>query len=216
MIVSILDALTIFHRCQGLDLEKLANKKRFIFVDGLTSLFLPAMSSKAPSTSTPSSANPRPADIAQIREDIKSSIHALQDKEEQNNPVLIIDGLDLVLATFATADPVSLSSMVLDLCENVHTTILCLASDEPFVHQQRTPLEINQASFLLSMAHMADLLISLRGLGTGCARDVSGVLRISRRCTSIHINEGGKEEDGRELLYHVSGDGVVKVFERGE
>jgi elongator complex protein 6 len=122
----------------------------------------------------------------------------------------------VLLATSASADPVALNTAVLELRERVHSTVLCLASDEHFVHRQRTPLEINQASFLLSMAHMADLVISLRGLDTGSARDVSGVLRISRVGYADGVDEGQGEEKGRELLYNVGGDGGVKVFERGE
>lgn len=57
--------------------------------------------------------------------------------------------------------------------------------------------------------------MGVRALETGAARDVSGVLRITRG--------GGweEEEDGTEmgreveLLYLVGRDGNVKVFERG-
>lgn len=59
--------------------------------------------------------------------------------------------------------------------------------------------------------------MGVRALETGAARDVSGVLRITRG--------GGWEEDGEEegegmgreveLLYLVGRDGNVKVFERG-
>lgn len=65
---------------------------------------------------------------------------------------------------------------------------------------------------MVSMAHQARLILSVRGLDTGVARDVSGVLRISK---------GGafEEEDGeieeRECLYFVGGDGGVRVSERG-
>lgn len=83
--------------------------------------------------------------------------------------------------------------------------------------RQQTPLEINHAAFLLSVAHQADLVMSLRPLDTGTARDVSGVIRIS-------MGEGidGDDDDvdaksqARELLYFVGGDGAVKVFERGQ
>lgn len=60
--------------------------------------------------------------------------------------------------------------------------------------------------------------MGVRALETGAARDVSGVLRITRGG-----GYGGWEEDeegegrGREveLLYLVGRDGNVKVFERG-
>lgn len=82
----------------------------------------------------------------------------------------------------------------------------------PFVTAQQTPLEVNHASILLSIAHQADLVIGLRLLDTGAARDVSGVMRIS-------VNEDDEDEkervEDKELLYFVGGDGAVKVFERG-
>jgi elongator complex protein 6 len=101
----------------------------------------------------------------------------------------------------------------------VHATILTLSADTPLVTAQQTPLEINSAAFLLSMAHQADLTIGIRTLDTGAARDVSGVLRISIGDNDEDDEEAkeellGKEE--RELLYYVGQDGGVKVFERGQ
>lgn len=72
---------------------------------------------------------------------------------------------------------------------------------------------MNHASFLLSTAHQADLVISLRLLDTGAARDVSGVMRISINENDEDEKERGAED--KELLYFVGGDGAVKVFERG-
>jgi elongator complex protein 6 len=74
-------------------------------------------------------------------------------------------------------------------------------------------LEINTQAFLVGMAHEADLLIGCRGLDSGGAGDVSGVVRVTK--------SAGNEEDERrdwkeqELLYFVKGDGDVKVWERG-
>lgn len=51
----------------------------------------------------------------------------------------------------------------------------------------------------------------MRLLDTGTAKDVSGVVRITR-------GGGGLERaiEEHEYLYHVGGDGGVKVFERGQ
>lgn len=77
-------------------------------------------------------------------------------------------------------------------------------------------METKSAAFILGVAHQADLIIGVRLLDTGAARDVSGVLRIT-------VADEDEEEDGlategleRELLFHVGGDGGVKVFERGQ
>lgn len=54
--------------------------------------------------------------------------------------------------------------------------------------------------------------MSVRELNTGAAKDVSGVLRISKEAWQS-ATDGPVEE--REYLYYVGSDGGVKVFERG-
>lgn len=56
--------------------------------------------------------------------------------------------------------------------------------------------------------------MSVRGLDTGVARDVSGVLRITRGAGSWVEREGDGLEE-KECLYFIGGDGGAKVFERG-
>ena len=51
------------------------------------------------------------------------------------------------------------------------------------------------------------MVISLRLLDTGTAKDVSGVIRITHREARVKDHE---------YLYHVGGDGGVRVFERGQ
>lgn len=53
--------------------------------------------------------------------------------------------------------------------------------------------------------------MAVRELETGAARDVSGVLRVTRGGDC----EGGEVEE-REMLYFVGRDGNVRVFNRGE
>ena len=85
------------------------------------------------------------------------------------------------------------------------------SADEALVVRQETRLEREHAAFVLGLAHQADVVMGVRSLDSGAAGDVSGVLRIT---------SGGGDADGvveeRELLYHVSGDGAARVFERGE
>lgn len=95
--------------------------------------------------------------------------------------------------------------------KKVHALILTLSADEPLVSSQTTTLEKEHAALVLSAAHEAKMVMSLRLLDTGTAKDVSGVIRITR---------GGAESERsieeREYLYHVVGDGGVRVFERGQ
>ena len=79
-----------------------------------------------------------------------------------------------------------------------------------------TPLEINHTAFITDMAHQARFVMSLRLLSTGAAKDVSGVLRITRGPGLEDEDEAGAAEiKEMEVLYFVGGDGSVKVFERG-
>lgn len=75
-------------------------------------------------------------------------------------------------------------------------------------------MEINHAAFLVGLAHQARVVISLSGLETGAAKDISGVLRIGRGGAEEE-QEGFDAVEEKELLYFVGGDGGVRVFERG-
>lgn len=75
---------------------------------------------------------------------------------------------------------------------------------------KNTPLETNHAAFVMGITHQARAVLGIKGLETGAARDVSGVLRIGRGAG----DEGGEVEE-KEVLYFVGGDGGVRVFERG-
>ena len=75
-----------------------------------------------------------------------------------------------------------------------------------------TPLEISHLAFLTAVAHQATSIISLKGLDTGSAKDVSGVLRVNRGAEA----ESSKTVlDEKEFLYFVENDGGVRVFDRG-
>ena len=76
---------------------------------------------------------------------------------------------------------------------------------------QTTSLEKEHASFVVSLAHESEIVLSLRLLDTGVAKDVSGVVRIG--CGG---QDTGRAVEEREFLYHVGGDGGVRVFERGQ
>lgn len=96
-----------------------------------------------------------------------------------------------------------------------------MAADSPLIHnasttgnQLSTPIETEHAAFAIGMAHRARSVIQLRTLETGAARDVSGVLRISRG--GGWIAEAEDNLDERELLYYIQRDGGVRVFGRGE
>ena len=88
---------------------------------------------------------------------------------------------------------------------------MTLSADEPLISAQTTTLEKEHAAFALSLAHEAEAVLSLRVLDTGAAKDVSGVVRITRGGGDL-----GRSIDEHEYLYHIGGDGGVRVFERGQ
>ena len=67
---------------------------------------------------------------------------------------------------------------------------------------------MNHIAFIAGLAHQARLVMGLRLLDTGTAKDVSGVIRVTR-------GPQGDDLEEKELLYFVGGNGEVKVFERG-
>ena len=77
------------------------------------------------------------------------------------------------------------------------------------------PLETESARFLTQQAHNARLVISVRELATGAARDVSGVLRVTRPDCTYSGGPEDPEITEMEALYLVQRDGGVKVFQRG-
>ena len=84
-----------------------------------------------------------------------------------------------------------------------------MSVDSPLVQSTATPLEINHTALVTSLAHQSHLVISLRLLDTGTAKDISGVLRITKG------PESSDQLEEKEVLYFVAGDGAVKVFPRG-
>lgn len=105
----------------------------------------------------------------------------------------------------------------------VHATIVTCAADTPLLAAAvrgegvPTPLEAESAAFVVQQGHGADFVVSARELETGAARDVSGVLRVTRGGAAFAREEEDGAEEVREMeaLYLVQRDGNVKVFERG-
>jgi len=163
----------------------------------------------------------RSTKLADIKREIEGAIADLR----ASRKILVIDQLDALLAvTDDSTTSLTLQDAILSLrsvsfgleevrhslnpSQLVHSTLLTLSADVPLVATQVTTLEREHASLVLSSAHEADMVLALRMLDTGTARDVSGVVRIT--------GPGAEGLGGAtEYLYHVVADGGVKVFERG-
>ncbi|EEH07539.1 conserved hypothetical protein [Histoplasma capsulatum G186AR] len=167
--------------------------------------------------------------------DLRSDDRASDEMPVDNDVLLVVDQPDLLLAATGPGmgvGAVEMGEFLLGLRQRVHSAVVTLAADSPLIHagsvksthQQPTPLEREHASLVVGMAHQARMVMQLRGLDTGVAGDVSGVLRISRGggwVPEVGIANKGQSHDHsgleeKEVLYFVQGDGAVRVFERGE
>ncbi|RWA09168.1 hypothetical protein EKO27_g5928 [Xylaria grammica] len=181
----------------GLDLDVAGKRGSFIFVDGLSGLF--TQSSDAGRRQPVADSSGRRVLLAattdHLRRTLEDAVAHAQALNPETQVVLVIDQPDVLLAT--GGDTIS--------GQGLRSTILGL--------REGTSLEKEHSSLALSLAHDAQLVMSLRILETGTAKDVSGVLRVT---------PGGDEEtsstpvEDRELLYFIRGDGSVRVFERGQ
>ena len=94
--------------------------------------------------------------------------------------------------------------------QHAYATIITASGDSPLMHAASTPLEVNHTALVMGFAHQARAILGVRGLDTGTARDVHGILRVSRGAT---MEEEELEE--KEISYFLGVDGGVRVFERG-
>ncbi|KAF5621764.1 hypothetical protein F52700_10636 [Fusarium sp. NRRL 52700] len=187
----------------GLDLDALSRAGRFTFIDGFSGLYGEAKTSVPPGTRKERTL--RSTELTDIKREIEGAITDLR----ASRKILVIDQLDALLAVSDdSTTSLTLQDAVLSLRSLVHSTLLTMSADVPLVATQATTLEREHASLVLSSAHEADMVLALRMLDTGTARDVSGVVRIT--------GPGAEGLGGAtEYLYHVVADGGVKVFERG-
>ncbi|KAL8661354.1 MAG: hypothetical protein Q9202_005656 [Teloschistes flavicans] len=147
-----------------------------------------------------------------IREVEDMLLKKIKEIETSNNKILLVlDGIDLLLsATEARLDEVL--GMIWELREHVHTSILSMSTDCPLLLARHTSLETDDAAFLMSLAHQARAIWAVKGLDTGTARDVSGVLRISRGpATEDDDHSAGARQEEKECLFSVAADGGVRV-----
>ncbi|TGO44213.1 hypothetical protein BOTNAR_0895g00020 [Botryotinia narcissicola] len=197
----------------NLDLDKLTQQSRFLFLDGLSSLHLPQTQPPTPGAGAPLTSPLLPS----ISNLLTKAITSLS--SSPGKIILILDSPDFLIASTPTPETATqeLHSLLLSLrsLPPIHSTILTLSIDTPLLtpHPQ-TPLATNTSAFTTTLAHEADLILSTRLLDTGAARDVSGVLRITAGGNPSEDGKEGVEE--KELLYFVGGDGSVRVFERGQ
>ncbi|KAL4924885.1 uncharacterized protein BDV17DRAFT_201272 [Aspergillus undulatus] len=144
---------------------------------------------------------------------------------EESEILLVVDQPDLLLAATGPSKGIGATEMgewIMGLQQAATATVVTTSADSPlihnasaFAHQTATPLETEHAAFAIGLAHRAETVMQLRNLETGVARDVSGVLRVSKGGAWGQREITG-EESWEEVLYFVQRDGGVSVFGRGE
>lgn len=97
---------------QGIDLSKYAQSKRFVFVDGLSELFLPAIATKGNASADRTVVLRNGSELGGIFDGIMSAVKSLSG----GKVVLIIDQLDVLLAAGGQAvTAVAIADMLMEL-----------------------------------------------------------------------------------------------------
>src|SRR5271155_3071899 len=208
---------------KGVDLLQAQRRKKFIYIDAFSQLFLPVPGVQTATSSL--SLNSRSPWATQLAQTIVNAVRQI----DFDKPALFIEGLDFLLASAGeevTAD--ELLTLVSSLSE-VHSPvsqklirqctsrifISLFADDNLLDSSNSTPLAQNQSILLTSLVHRAHSVISLRPLQTGTAKDVTGILRLTRGGAWYNFNTAltrdSDETQEWEMLYRLE-DGRAKLF----
>ena len=212
-----------------------------VFVDGLSQLFLPDSKSTFDAQKNDSIPAWSYTSIHGLRDVLASKIAAIGNStgemSQGNRTIVVLDAPDLLLAATAGSSQSVKAADVINMCLSlrslplVHSMSIAISGDQPLLPQltNGTPLEAEHKTLLVSMAHQARMVLQLRPLESGSAKDISGVIRVSaggaweeldeERSTSgtsrISSNGGDRIVEG-EWLYYITGSGDAKVWGRGE
>ena len=185
-------------RASGIDLSRLTGLAKFDFVDCFSDALTPAAK---PSTT-----------MARAEKKLLTAVSGLA---STGQTLLVLDLPDIMLATGAST-AIELNQLLLKLRSQAHAMILSCSSPLPAHASEMvpTPIEAEHAAFVVHQAHLARCVMSVRELQTGAARDVSGVLRVTRGGAIYDADEVYGEIKEMEALYLVQRDGTVNILER--
>lgn len=200
---------------QGLDFAALMTTKRLFYINGLVE----------PTTSPNSqqqNGNMITLDLSNTQ-DLENLVRRYaehgKDDEHESKTIVIMDGLDFLLASRPSVTNLSLSRTIMTLRQYVHNIIVTSSADYPLLHNSSSsaaPLEGEHRAFVTTMAHQSRIVVQLRSLGTGAAKDISGVLRVSAGGAHDESKEDDAAFEEAEWLYQIRGDGSVRIWGRGE
>ncbi|KAL3471306.1 hypothetical protein BJX99DRAFT_250561 [Aspergillus californicus] len=165
-------------------------------------------------------------DITSVINQLKTSTAGEESGESE--VLLVVDQPDLLLAATGPSKGIGateVDELIMGLQQAASATIVTVSADSPLIHnasafaqQTATPLETEHAAFAVQLAHRAEMVMQIRNLETGAARDVSGVLRVSKGGAWGQRESANGEAtwEEKEILYFIQRDGGVSVFGRGE
>lgn len=205
------------HVSQGLDIVGLCNARKLRYIDGLSSSILSSTKSPMPV------ARLKSLSLAEITTKIgsvtTSNSNSLTGDGGLAAPVVILDGLDFLLASQPDIGIRQVQNFLSSIRAMSQAVVLTCSTDAPLLHNRHdgaSPLERGHAALLSTVTHQSSRIFQLRGLDTGTARDITGVLRIS--CGPDYADQTDESrglEDG-EWLYQIKGDGGIRMWTRGE
>jgi elongator complex protein 6 len=200
---------------QGLDFPSLVSNKRLTYINGLVTSITPTPSP----IQSANFINLSHSSLQGLEDLVRQSIEQNTRSEQASKTILIMDGLDFLLASQPSITSLALSRTIMTLRQHFHSAIITSSADSPLLHNSSpaaTPLESEHRAFVTTIAHQSRAVIQLRSLETGAAKDISGVLRVSAGGAHDNFEDEDSGLEEGEWLYQVKGDGGVKVWGRGE
>ncbi|CAG8457101.1 16705_t:CDS:2 [Acaulospora morrowiae] len=201
-ISQILNHYLSIERKLGVNLTLAVQKGILSFVDGLTSLHSPANATASTAISPPPAAvlstsasestlNSSNNDTTSLymKETLQNfysnikNIVVTRHSSQDSNVLLIFDDLSaLAYSGFQVKDILEFWRACRVLVEKYDGTILTLihADDDIIESSNGSRVDLDQEIFVKSLIYQSEFLLSVRGLGTGFSRDVSGEITIAR------------------------------------
>ncbi|RIA88228.1 hypothetical protein C1645_775563 [Glomus cerebriforme] len=173
----------IIGRKLGVNLTLASQKGLFSFIDGLTSLYSQT-DSKQTSVLTPNSLSDSPISKESLQnfyKIIKQIIETRHSSINDSRICLIFDDLSvLIYSGFNIKDILEFVKACRMMIEKYNGSLVMLIHADEDVSQSSPDDELDQEIFLKSLIYQSEYLLSVRGLGSGFSKDVSGEITIAR------------------------------------
>lgn len=191
-----------------MNLQDAISAKRLCYIDGLSSA-----TAKNPGTIALNTLSAK-----DLNQAVSGAFQHLLQHDSSATIVVLLDGLDFLLAVDNQTSHVDVQHLLLDLQTRSHSVVTSCAADSALLHKTEataTPLELEHTNLVRSLAHQARWLFQLRPLETGQSKEVTGSIRASKG-GAWEALDGVSNVDESEWLFHHRGSGTIRVWGRGE